>query len=146
MAVGAVMDAYFLEGADYRPADRWISELERLLNQHSDPLPADLGARVLSACQCAILRQPEHALLATWIDRAWGLLRVSLEGSAPHAKVIDPDELFRHDRSSRNGIQLSYGFLNRWRCAERSKPVRVQSFPYKKQRTSCVGDSAVVPG
>ena len=69
-AAEAVLIAHYLAWDDWRPVDRWIELLERLLAQDPSFASVEAEARALSALAIGVVyRQPGHPLLAQWLAR-----------------------------------------------------------------------------
>ncbi len=63
----------------FEPLDRWISELEALLQREpSFPSPEVEGHVTLGMISCLMWRQPGHAEIDRWIERATSLLESSV--------------------------------------------------------------------
>ncbi|HEU0204586.1 MAG TPA: BTAD domain-containing putative transcriptional regulator [Burkholderiaceae bacterium] len=74
LAVAGIVDCHYFEWADFRPLDRWIQELDRLLARQ-DALTPDLEMRAYSSLLIALMyRQPGHLLLADCAARVGQLV------------------------------------------------------------------------
>jgi len=75
LACAGVMDAILYEMDDLTRLDRWIVELDSYLKQRPDFPSLQVEARVTSAmCLTLLLRQPYHADVANWLERATSIL------------------------------------------------------------------------
>ena len=73
-AWSGAMESFFFEWRDFRPADRWIAEFERLRVQHPVFPSRVVELRTYWAMGTLLHRQPQHPLLPDWADRAQALL------------------------------------------------------------------------
>jgi ATP/maltotriose-dependent transcriptional regulator MalT len=65
------MEAALLSWGDLADADRWISVLERLLREGTEPPTPEIWARVTTSMLFALtLRQPQHPEMLAWAERA----------------------------------------------------------------------------
>lgn len=79
LACVGLMEAYFYEGENFAPIDRWIMEFERLL-AHSPALSSpEIEARILAVAWCLLFRDPLHPLLHLWSERALNALRAATD-------------------------------------------------------------------
>jgi ATP/maltotriose-dependent transcriptional regulator MalT/two-component SAPR family response regulator len=75
LACAGVMDAILYEMDDLTLLDRWITELDSYLKQRPDFPSLQVEARVTSAmCLTLLLRQPYHADIVNWLERASSIL------------------------------------------------------------------------
>jgi ATP/maltotriose-dependent transcriptional regulator MalT/DNA-binding SARP family transcriptional activator len=75
LACAGVMDAILYEMDDLTRLDRWIAELDSYLQQRPDFPSLQVEARVTSAmCLTLLLRQPYHADITNWLERATSIL------------------------------------------------------------------------
>ena len=79
LACAAVLETYDSESNEFKPADKWISELEALMNSCPDRLPAAVEARVLAASTTIVYRQPRHPLLGRFVERALQLFHAAAD-------------------------------------------------------------------
>jgi len=68
------MESFFYEWRDFRPADRWIAEFERLRARHPEFPSRAVELRTYWAMGTLLHRQPQHPLLPAWSERALSLL------------------------------------------------------------------------
>lgn len=80
LAASAIVEATFLEWADFAPLDRWIGVLETLLNQLSCLPSAETEIRVRTSMLSAMAyRQPGHPLLGASARHAMALLAADID-------------------------------------------------------------------
>jgi len=109
-AAEAVLIAHYLAWDDWRPVDRWIELLERLLAQNPLFPSVEAEARALSALAIGVVyRQPGHPLLAQWLARL-GTLVDALDDK--NLKVAIATRLI-------DGLNKTGGFAESQRIAER---------------------------
>jgi len=66
-----IIDTYVYEWSAFRPLDRWITEIEGLLQEYPVFPTREIEARVTSGMFCALMyRQPHHQDLPRWEERA----------------------------------------------------------------------------
>lgn len=66
-----IIDTYVYEWSAFRPLDRWITEIEGLLQEYPVFPTREIEARVTSGIFCALMyRQPHHKDLPRWEERA----------------------------------------------------------------------------
>jgi LuxR family maltose regulon positive regulatory protein len=71
LACSGAMDAILYEVDDFSLLDRWIEVSDRMLREHPDLLSGALEARVASSLVASmIVRQPHHAGIERWTERA----------------------------------------------------------------------------
>ena len=80
----SVMESFFFEWRDFRPADRWIAEFEHLRARHPEFPSRAVELRTYWAMGTLLHRQPQHALLPAWSQRALALL----DGSERELSVL----------------------------------------------------------
>ncbi len=68
------MESFFFEWRDFRPADRWIAEFERLRARHPRFPSRAVELRTYWAMGTLLHRQPQHPALPAWAERAQALL------------------------------------------------------------------------
>ena len=68
------MESFFYEWRDFRPADHWIAEFERLRARHPQFPSRAVELRTYWAMGTLLHRQPQHPMLPAWAERAAGLL------------------------------------------------------------------------
>lgn len=73
-AWAGVMESFFLEWRDFRDADRWILEFERLRTRHPSFPSSAVERRTYWAMGTLLHRQPQHRLLPDWATRGLALL------------------------------------------------------------------------
>jgi DNA-binding SARP family transcriptional activator len=79
----AIVDSYIYESRDIRPLDRWIVLLDELLSEWKDfPSKEVEGNVVASMFHALAWRQPHHAAMETWIERA-----TALSSTSPNDKI-----------------------------------------------------------
>ncbi|MCG6875371.1 MAG: winged helix-turn-helix domain-containing protein [Betaproteobacteria bacterium] len=72
LAASGAMDAILYELDDFSLLDRWIGLLERLLREHPDITTGAVEARLTSSLFTSmVMRQPHHADLEHWVERAY---------------------------------------------------------------------------
>lgn len=69
-----VMETFFFEWRDFRPADRWISEFECLRLRHPAFPSRTVELLTYWAMGTLLHRQPQHPMLPAWAERAAALL------------------------------------------------------------------------
>lgn len=73
-AWAGIMDTFFYEWQDLRPADPWIAEFEALRARHPEfPSPA-VELRSYWAIGTLLHRQPQHPFVPAWAERSEALL------------------------------------------------------------------------
>ncbi|MGZ8212933.1 MAG: BTAD domain-containing putative transcriptional regulator [Methylosarcina sp.] len=70
----AIMDTFFYEWQDLRPADRWITEFEDLRANHPDFPSKAIEMRTYWAMGTLLHRQPQHRFVPIWAERAKSIL------------------------------------------------------------------------
>jgi len=73
-AWAGIMDTFFFEWRDLKPADRWIAELEGLRLRHPEFPSQTVELRTYRAMGTLLHRQPQHPILPAWSERALVLL------------------------------------------------------------------------
>jgi LuxR family maltose regulon positive regulatory protein len=77
LAASGAMDAILYEVDDFSLLDRWITVVERLLQQHPELLTADIEARVATSLVASMsVRQPHHPDLPRWVERGYRAARM----------------------------------------------------------------------
>lgn len=75
LGLSSIIDTFLYEWGDFRPLDRWISELDEVLAGFSDWPSPELEARVGTGAFLALWsRQPQHPQLRAWEDRLEALI------------------------------------------------------------------------
>lgn len=69
-----IMDTFFYEWEDLRPADRWIAEFEMLRTNHPDFPSRAVELRTYWAMGTLLHRQPQHSFIPVWAERAEAIL------------------------------------------------------------------------
>jgi LuxR family transcriptional regulator, maltose regulon positive regulatory protein len=69
-----IMDTFFFEWCDLKPADRWIIELEGLRARYPEFPSRAVELRTYWAMGTLLHRQPQHPFLPAWAERALVLL------------------------------------------------------------------------
>lgn len=89
LSAAGAMDAILYELDDFALLDRWISVLEDLVHQHPGELSGAVEARVRCSMFIAmVMRQPHHANLPAWVERAY---RVSQASADPNLRMsVEP--------------------------------------------------------
>lgn len=72
-----IMDSFFYEWEDLRPADRWIAEFESLRARHPAFPSRAVEMRTYWAMGTLLHRQPQHPFVPVWAERAEAILNVS---------------------------------------------------------------------
>jgi len=86
LTCSGAMDAILYEVDDFSLLDRWITVMERLLQQYPELLTADVEARVASSLLASMsVRQPQHPDLAHWVERGY---RASLAHDDPNLRML----------------------------------------------------------
>lgn len=73
-AWAGIMDSFFFEWQDLRPADRWITEFEELRARHPVFPSRAVELRTYWAMGTLLHRQPQHPFVPAWGERAEVLL------------------------------------------------------------------------
>jgi LuxR family maltose regulon positive regulatory protein len=73
-AWAGIMDTFFFEWRDLKPADRWITELEGLRVRYPAFPSRAVELRTYWAMGTLLHRQPQHPFLPTWAERALVML------------------------------------------------------------------------
>jgi ATP/maltotriose-dependent transcriptional regulator MalT/DNA-binding SARP family transcriptional activator len=69
-AVEAIIVSHYLSRADWRPVDRWLDVMERLLESERSFASPEAEARAVSSLAIGLVyRQPGHAQLGEYLDR-----------------------------------------------------------------------------
>ena len=89
-AWASVMESFFFEWRDFRPADRWIVEFENLRARHPEFPSKAVELRTYWAMGTLLHRQPQHALLPAWAQRVQVLLDGSQGNEGPLPSFLDP--------------------------------------------------------
>lgn len=76
-AWAGIMDSFFYEWQDLRPADRWIAEFEVLRVCHPEFPSRAVELRTYWAMGTLLHRQPQHPFVPVWAARAEAILNVS---------------------------------------------------------------------
>lgn len=69
-----IMDSFFFEWQDLRPADRWIAEFEALRRRHPAFPSRAVELRTYLAMGTLAHRQPQHPFLPDWSEQALRLI------------------------------------------------------------------------
>lgn len=69
-----IMDSFFYEWRDLRPADRWIAEFETLRRRHPEFPSRAVELRTYWAMGTLLHRQPQHPFVPVWCERGLALL------------------------------------------------------------------------
>ena len=78
MACGGVLDAILYDLNDLAPLDRWISEVERLLEEYPDFPEHPYGARVTYNMYLSLVyRQTSHPEIRHWAERTVGVIETA---------------------------------------------------------------------
>lgn len=86
LTCSGAMDAILYEVDDFSLLDRWITVMERLLQEYPELLTPDLEARVASSLLASMsVRQPHHPDLANWVERGY---RASLVHDDPNLRML----------------------------------------------------------
>jgi ATP/maltotriose-dependent transcriptional regulator MalT/DNA-binding SARP family transcriptional activator len=84
LACAGVLDTYWIEWNEFSPTDRWMHELEMLVERRPDLVSPEIEARVISSLLSVSFRQPQHPWFTAWQGRALELLRASTN---PHQQI-----------------------------------------------------------
>jgi LuxR family maltose regulon positive regulatory protein len=76
-AWAGIMESFFYEWQDLRPADPWIAEFDALRNRHPNFPSRVLELRTYWAMGTLLHRQPQHPFVPIWAERAEAILSVS---------------------------------------------------------------------
>jgi len=83
LSCSGAMDAMLFEGDDFSLLDRWISIMDRLLREHPELVSGPLEARIVcSLFTSFVLRQPHHAEIEYWAERALQTSRAQTDVNA----------------------------------------------------------------
>lgn len=75
LSAAGVVETYIYEWGDFKPLDRWIDELDGLLADQADLLPATASAHVTVALFTAYMyRRPDHPQLPTLSLKVHGII------------------------------------------------------------------------
>ncbi|MGR9108635.1 MAG: BTAD domain-containing putative transcriptional regulator [Gammaproteobacteria bacterium] len=72
-----IMDTFFYEWQDLRPADRWIAEFESLTARYPEFPSREVELHTDRAMGTMLHRQPQHPFVSVWAVRAEALLNAS---------------------------------------------------------------------
>lgn len=101
LALATLVTGCYYEWADFRPLDRWLPELDRLLADDAPPLPRESELRARAAQLIALLfRRPEEAALARCAARLDALVD---DEADPNVRVMAASILFNHYNWLRDG-------------------------------------------
>lgn len=82
LSATAVLEALYYEFSDYRPMDRWIGRVAKLLEEGIGLPSLEDDLRVHSTLMMtATYRAPDHPMLKQWAQRAAALLAEPLDGN-----------------------------------------------------------------
>ncbi len=70
LSLGGIFESYFFAWGDFRPLDRWIVELEKLLAACGGSIPAQIEVQMLGKFQALMLRAPDHRVALHITERA----------------------------------------------------------------------------
>ncbi|MDD5580703.1 MAG: hypothetical protein PHY16_15665 [Methylobacter sp.] len=73
-AWAGIMDTFFYEWQDLRPADRWIAEFEELRARYPEFPSRAVELRTYWAMGALLHRQPQHRFVPVWAERANAIL------------------------------------------------------------------------
>ena len=80
LAASGVIEVYHFEWSEFKPLDRWIDALDRLLARNPTFSSEEVELRIRSGLLIALVRRkPDHALLPVCIQRVTALLEADLE-------------------------------------------------------------------
>ena len=117
LACSGAMDAILFEVDDFSLLDRWISAMDRLLRQHPELVSGALEARIVcSLFTSFVLRQPHHAEIEYWADRA---LQTSRSQADVNARMsVEP----------RIALGIAYGghFPKAWSLIEEARALAAE--------------------
>src|SRR5688572_24719423 len=86
LTCSGAMDAILYEVDDFSLLDRWITVMERLLQQYPELLTAGSEARLACSLLTSMsVRQPQHPDLARWVERGY---RASLAQDDPNLRML----------------------------------------------------------
>jgi LuxR family maltose regulon positive regulatory protein len=86
LTTSGAMDAILYEVDDFSLLDRWITVVERILQQHPELLTADIEARVATSLVASMsVRQPHHPDLPRWVERGY---RAALAQDDPDLRML----------------------------------------------------------
>jgi LuxR family maltose regulon positive regulatory protein len=82
-----IVDAIVFEFDDIAPLDRWLDDLDGLLERSNDTPPAQVGAAAATLIGATLLRNAGNARIEAWLERAGQAMRAGAErSSAPFAR------------------------------------------------------------
>lgn len=76
LSVSGIIEAYVFEWNDFNPMQKWIAELEEIINRYPDFPSAEIEIRVVYSMFCALMfSQPQHPRMFYWAERLRALIQ-----------------------------------------------------------------------
>ncbi|MEK6677785.1 MAG: hypothetical protein AABY39_00050, partial [Nitrospirota bacterium] len=83
LAWAGVVETYIYQWGDFKPLDKWISEIEALLAKYPTLPSPEIEAKVTTGVFTALAyRQPQHPDLPVWAERLQRLIEINPDASS----------------------------------------------------------------